>query len=60
MAVKPYYTDCKDNKSKHFGIGLYIVKRLCEKHGGWISLSNSMNGGAVVTAAFSVSYLDSR
>lgn len=60
MAVKPYYTDCKDNKSKHFGIGLYIVKRLCEKHGGWISLSNSMNGGAVVTTAFSVSQMDSR
>lgn len=53
MAVKPYYTD-GENKSSHFGIGLYICKLLCEKHGGYLSLSNSMKRGAIVTASFCI------
>lgn len=51
MVTKPYYTN--GNKSEHFGIGLYICKLLCEKHGGWITLTNSINHGAIATAAFS-------
>jgi K+-sensing histidine kinase KdpD len=54
MATKAYYKDETEKNSCHFGIGLYICTILCEKHGGCISLSNSMNRGAVVTASFSI------
>lgn len=54
MATKAYYTDGKDKNSEHFGIGLYICKLLCEKHGGYITLENGMNKGAVVTVVFNV------
>jgi signal transduction histidine kinase len=52
MATKPYYSDNKEQKSEHFGIGLYICKLLCEKHQGWITLGNRMKKGASITAAF--------
>lgn len=38
--------------SEHFGIGLHICSLLCNKHGGTISIANSMSGGAIVTASF--------
>lgn len=53
MAARPYYTG-SEQKSEHFGIGLYICKLLCQKHGGAITLGNRINHGAIVTAAFSV------
>jgi K+-sensing histidine kinase KdpD len=53
MATKPYYKDNKEEKSYHFGIGLYICKLLCEKHGGSLALANSVEQGAIVTASFS-------
>ena len=53
MATKPYYSG-DVNKSEHFGIGLYICKILTGKHGGWITASNRIKQGAIVTAAFSV------
>jgi two-component system, OmpR family, lantibiotic biosynthesis sensor histidine kinase NisK/SpaK len=52
MATKPYYTDALDQDQTHFGIGLYICKLLCEKHGGWISTTNRLDIGAIVEAAF--------
>ncbi len=54
MATKPYYSDKSENPSYHFGIGLYICKILCQKHGGWISLANQANKGAIVTAIFDI------
>lgn len=51
MAVRPYYGENKGN-GLHFGIGLSICKLLCEKHGGSISLANSMYGGAIVCVEF--------
>ncbi|MBD5544222.1 MAG: HAMP domain-containing histidine kinase [Lachnospiraceae bacterium] len=51
MAWKPYYTgDSADGE--HFGLGLSICKNLCEKHGGSLSLSNSLKGGAIACAEF--------
>ncbi|WP_068783394.1 HAMP domain-containing sensor histidine kinase [Paenibacillus phocaensis] len=55
-AAKPYYreeagTDKSD--SVHFGLGLYICRTLCERHGGRLVLSNGVRGGARVTASFS-------
>lgn len=37
---------------KHAGIGMYISRLYCEKHGGKLILENSEQGGAVVTAIF--------
>lgn len=64
-ADSPYYSDkaktewkdenIEDTKQNiHFGLGLTICKILCKKHGGSISFSNSMEGGAIVCAEFFV------
>lgn len=57
-ADSPYYTDKKiiqDNSDNmHFGLGLTICKILCKKHGGGLSFSNSVNGGAIVCAEICV------
>lgn len=47
-ACDAYYT--KDAKNSHFGLGLYISRLLCEKHGGYLKIEN--DGGARVTAFF--------
>lgn len=51
MALRPYYGEEKDS-GVHFGIGLSIAHTLCEKHGGSLSLSNSIQGGAIVCGTF--------
>ena len=53
MAAQPYYTDQKE-QGQHFGIGLYISRMLCQQHGGGLTLSNSIRGGAVVCAQFAI------
>lgn len=50
-AWKPYYTG-EPADGEHFGLGLSICKNLCEKHGGSLSLSNNLKGGAIVCAEF--------
>ena len=37
---------------KHTGLGMYISRLYCEKHGGSLLLENDQAGGAVVTAIF--------
>lgn len=49
-AAEPYFTDSAD-RSQHFGLGLYICRILCERHGGWLKLENT-SSGAKVTAFF--------
>lgn len=55
---EPYYRGEKQKSSsespQHFGLGLYIVRLLCQKHGGFLLLKNRPEGGASVTAVFSV------
>ncbi len=51
QGLKPYYRE-GENEGHHFGIGLHICNLLCQKHGGCISLSNSIMGGANVSASF--------
>lgn len=53
QGLKPYYRE-GENTGHHFGIGLHICNLLCQKHGGCISLSNSITGGANVSASFNV------
>lgn len=53
-ALKPFYRDKTLNESNaHFGMGLYISKILCEKHGGSISIENNLTNSAKITAKFS-------
>lgn len=51
--LRPYYRE-GENAGHHFGIGLHICNLLCKKHGGCISLSNSVHGGAFVSASFDI------
>ncbi|MDE6433619.1 MAG: HAMP domain-containing histidine kinase [Lachnospiraceae bacterium] len=44
----------RSKQDGHMGLGLTICKLLCKKHGGFISFSNSIEGGAVVCAQFNV------
>lgn len=50
-ATEPYFRGEKDvSDITHFGIGLYISRLLCEKHGGSLKLENAPGGK--VTASF--------
>ncbi|MDE6595207.1 MAG: sensor histidine kinase, partial [Oscillospiraceae bacterium] len=46
-AAEPFFRDenNKDGGKNHFGLGLYICRVLCEKHGGKLILGNSSVGG---------------
>lgn len=48
-ATEPYYSQ---NKNSHFGLGLTIAEALSQKHGGQLKIANSLEGGAIVSAAF--------
>ncbi|MBS7526216.1 HAMP domain-containing histidine kinase [Fusibacter paucivorans] len=52
MALKPYYQRKSGGAELHFGLGLYISKILCEKHGGIIIIGNTQSRGATVAASF--------
>lgn len=51
-ATKPFYKAENETGKEHFGMGLNICKILCEKHGGYLKLSN--DNGAKVVASFKV------
>ena len=52
-ATEPYFRAEKDiSDATHFGIGLYICRLLCEKHGGSLVVENDT--GARVTASFAM------
>lgn len=51
-AAAPYYTGEAD-RFEHFGLGLYICRLLCERHGGTLLLANTQEG-AEVSASFQI------
>lgn len=51
QAADPYVTG-EEGRETHFGLGLYICRLLCERHGGWLKVENGVSGGAMVTAFF--------
>jgi len=52
-ATTSYYSS-REKQDGHFGMGLTICKLLCEKHGGQVKLSNSVNRGAIVCISFHI------
>ncbi len=52
LVTNAYYHENSANDLNHFGLGLYISKLLCEKHGGKILIKNAVNKGASVKAEF--------
>ncbi len=54
-ATSPYFTEETDH-FEHFGLGLYICKLLCERHGGYLQIEN-VSSGAKVIAFFKSSSL---
>ena len=53
-ACRPYYREQSDEDTQHYGLGLYICKVLCEKHGGSIELGNNKFGGGCVQVIFNI------
>lgn len=54
LVTKAYYHNNPADDLTHSGLGLYICKLLCEKHGGEIILGNHKHGGACVKATFEI------
>lgn len=50
--TKLFYQQNIKDSLKHTGMGMYISRLYCEKHGGRLLLENEENGGAVITAVF--------
>ncbi|MDD3277624.1 MAG: HAMP domain-containing sensor histidine kinase [Lachnospiraceae bacterium] len=50
--TKLFYQQNMKDSLKHTGIGMYISRLYCEKHGGQLLLENEEHGGAVITAVF--------
>ena len=52
QVTKAYYHSNPQDDLQHFGMGMYISRVYCEKHGGRLLASNNRDGGAVVKAVF--------
>jgi signal transduction histidine kinase len=50
--AEAFYGQNVKDSLKHVGLGMYISRLYCEKHGGKLILENDEQGGAVVTAIF--------
>lgn len=52
---EPYARETPEDggAKEHFGLGLHIADVLAEKHGGKLSLANSIRGGAFASVSFS-------
>lgn len=52
--TKLFYHSNPQDDLQHFGMGMYISRIFCEKHGGKLLVANQTQGGAVVKALFSL------
>lgn len=57
-AMLPFYRGEVSEASEHHGLGLYICKALCEKHGGDLQIRNAPGGGGQVAARFSAGLIN--
>lgn len=51
--VTPFLHHDDTSQQNHFGMGLYICRLLCEKHGGNLTLENTSDGAKVI-ASFNI------
>ena len=52
MVTKAFYQQNVKDSLNHAGMGMYISRLYCEKHGGRLVLENRTTGGAAVTSIF--------
>jgi len=52
--TKAYYHANPQDDREHFGLGLYLCRIYCEKHGGKLLLGNREDGGASIVACFGI------
>jgi signal transduction histidine kinase len=52
--TKAYYHSNPGDDLNHYGLGLYLCRLYCEKHGGKLLLGNKDTGGAYVKACFQI------
>lgn len=52
--MKAYYHVNPNDDLSHFGLGLYLCRVYCERHGGRLVLRNQVTGGAEAVAVFQV------
>jgi signal transduction histidine kinase len=52
-----YYRGAASTDTRGAGIGLYLVRRIVEQHGGRVSLASPETGGTVATVCLPLSYL---
>lgn len=52
--TKAYYHSNTQDDHIHFGLGLYLCRVYCEKHGGYLVFANHREGGGEVRAGFRV------
>ena len=50
--TEPFHHKNPQDDLKHFGLGMYISRIFCEKHGGNLKIYNARQGGAHVEALF--------
>lgn len=50
--TKAFHQQNVKDSLKHAGMGMYISRLYCEKHGGKLLLENEEEGGAAITAIF--------
>lgn len=52
ILTKAFYHSNPQDDLKHFGMGMYLSRIYCEKHGGTLLIGNHEQGGAAVRAVF--------
>ena len=54
QVTRAYYHENPAKDNGHFGLGLYISRIYCEKHGGGLQIGNVVSGGAYVKARLKI------
>lgn len=52
QAAEPFYSENAKDTLKHSGLGMYISRLYCERHGGYLAVENKKMKGAAVKAVF--------
>lgn len=52
VVTRPFYHANPQDDLKHFGLGMYICRVYCERHGGRLLVENRPQGGGAVKAVF--------